>query len=403
MRTSFFPLLLAAVLAACDPFDPGIVGYRSRSDCGPHRPGDRVEQAGPDEPGPAPGPVFQLDTTVYYCAVRFPDGYDWQRDTAYGSVPFELLLYRDFEPILTLPSGPDACFVPDPDRHHLAGGHLYTERMADGQTRIGRDGVELFRFPGREYLVGLLEDGEDLYTLSRPAKGDGFTFRRNGDVLLRQPSGTPFGSLTDPSYGPSGALYRDQEQVCFCYASGKGPQQTFHAVRDGQAKQMEELSPGTSVLDLKLIRGQAVALRPDFRGERLSEGRLWVSGQAFAVTGRFSDGAGWYSGYMKDGGAPERLCREEAALYVASGRAAAVSADAAGDVRWYGPESGRESLSCHFFTPACAAFLPGAPWLALTPRDTRHRPFVRSGTRVHEVDVNGYVSSLAVTVSLRPR
>ena len=197
-----------------------------------------MEQAGPDEPGPAPGPVFQLDTTVYYSAVRFPDGYDWQRDTAYGSVPFELLLYRDFEPALTLPSGPDACFVPDPDRHHLAGGHLYTERMADGQTRIGRDGVELFRFPGREYLVGLLEDGEDLYTLSRPAKGDGFTFRRNGDVLLRQPSGTPFGSLTDPSYGPSGALYRDQEQVCFCYASGKGPQQTFHAVRDGLAQQL---------------------------------------------------------------------------------------------------------------------------------------------------------------------
>ena len=82
MRTSFFSLLLAAVLAACDPFDPGIVGYRSRSDCGPHRPGDRVAQAGADEPGPAPGPVFQLDTTVYYCAVRFPDGYDWQRDTA---------------------------------------------------------------------------------------------------------------------------------------------------------------------------------------------------------------------------------------------------------------------------------------------------------------------------------
>ena len=403
MRTSILPFFLAAVLAACDPFDPGIVGFRSRSDCGPHRPGERVEQDGPDQPVPTPGPVFQLDTTVYYSAVRFPDGYDWQRDTAYGSVPFELLLYRNFEPVLALPSGPDACFVPDPDRHHLADGHLYTERMADGQTRIGRDGVELLRFPGREYLVGLLEDGEDLYTLSRPAKGAGFTFRRNGDILFRQPSGTPFGTLTDPSYGPSGALYRDQEQVCFCYASGKGLSQAFYAVRDGQAQQLEELPPGTTVLDLKLIRGQAVALRPDFQGERLDEGRLWASGQALAVTGRFSDGAGWYSGYLKDGGAPERICREEAALYVASGRAGAVSADAAGDVRWYGPENGRESLPCHFLTPACAAFLSGAPWLALTPRDTRHRPFVRAGTRVHEVDVNGYVSSLAVTVSLRPR
>ena len=404
MKTSFLPLFLAAVLAACDPFDPGIVGFRSRSDCGPHRPGARGTQDEPKEPDlPPGGPVFQLDTTVYYSAVRFPDGYDWQRDTAYGSVPFELLLYRDFEPVLTLQSGPDACFVPDPDRHHLAGGHLYTERMADGQTRIGRDGAELYRFQGREYLVGLLEDGEDLYTLSRPAKGPGFTFRRNGDILYRQPSGTPFGTLTDPSYGPTGALYTDQEQVCFCYATEKGPSQAFYAVRDGQAQPLEELPPGTAVLDLKLVRGQAVALRPDFQGERLSEGRLWASGQAIAVTGRFSGSAGWYSGYMKDGGAPERICQEEAVLYEASGRASAVSTDAAGNVRWYGPESGREALPCHFLTPTCATFLRGTPWLALTPRDTRKRPFVRAGTRVHEVDVNGYVGSLSVSVSLRAR
>ena len=70
-------------------------------------------------------------------------------------------------------------------------------------------------------------------------------------------------------------------------------------------------------------------------------------------------------------------------------------------MRWYGPDGeGQEPLPCHFLTPACAAFIGGRPWLALTPRDTQYRPYVQTGTQVREVDVNGYVSSLSVTVSL---
>lgn len=401
MKTSFLPWILAAALVACDPLGDRLPGFRSRSECGPHGPGRRAEPEPEATDTLAFRPLHPADTAVYFSAVRFPDGYDWQRDTAYGSVAFELLLYKDFEQVLALPSGADACFVPDPDRHHLLSGHLYTERMADGQTRIGRDGVELFRFPGREYLVGLLEDGEDLYTLSRPAKGPGFSFRKNGTPLLVRTDGAPFGDLSDPSYGATGALYRDQSQVCFCFAAGSAAERDIYAVRDGQ----EERQTGAdgTVLDAKRHQGAVLLLGTDYRDASLREGRIWPEGASFAVTGRFAEGIGAYSGYLDAGvwDGPTRLCREEATLYRAQRETCAVSVDGSGTVRWYGPDGeGQEPLPCHFLTPACAAFIGGRPWLALTPRDTRYRPYVQTGTQVREVDVNGYVSSLSVTVSL---
>ena len=160
MRNLAFLSLLAlgVLLPGCVLLEDGLTGARRRTDCS--REGARPQR--PRSGSALPGLDAAADTTLWICAVRFPEGYDWQRDTAYGSIPFELVLYKDFAPVLTLPSGPEACFTPDPARHHLLEGHLYTERFQDGQTRIGRDGVELCRFDGREMLAGLLEDGGDL-------------------------------------------------------------------------------------------------------------------------------------------------------------------------------------------------------------------------------------------------
>ena len=405
MKTPFLPLLLLGFLAACDPLGDRLPGIRLRSECGPHRPPDGQPKYGTLRPDSLR--LLKADTTLLFCAIRFPEGYDWQRDTAYGSVPFDLLLYKDFEPVLTLPSGPDACFVPDPDRHHLLSGHLYTERMADGTTRIGRDGTELFRFTGREYLVGLLEDGEDLYTLSRPAKGPGFTYRKNGYLLLNRADGTPFGDLSDPSYGATGALYRDQGRICFCFSAGTGGGRAGFAVLDGVESRLDALPAGALIRDLKMRKGEPRALLDTLRGYKVCDGRLWPEGTGSAVTGSFSlNGEEPYSGYLEPGlwGAPERVCPEEAALYRVDRKTFAVSADEAGSVCWYGPGGGgREDLPCHFLTPACAGFTGGFPWLVLTPRDTRRRPFVRAGTRVREVDVYGYISCLSVTVSFPAR
>ena len=114
-KTVFFFLLLGGILSACSPLDEPPSGHDFR------RPAQDITPAAPDAPEP---PAPEPDTVLYFSAVRYPDGYDWQRDSAYGSVPFELILYRDDAPALTLAWDAEACFGPDPDRHHLLDGHL---------------------------------------------------------------------------------------------------------------------------------------------------------------------------------------------------------------------------------------------------------------------------------------
>lgn len=401
MRTPCLFLLLLACLAGCDLLGDGLAGGRSRTDCGPHDPG--APGRGHPADSSARPPAAAPDTSLLFTAVRFPADYDWQRDSAYGSAAFELQLYRDFEPVLTLASGPDVCFSPDPDRHHILSGHLYTERMADGTTRIGRDGTELFRFPGREYLVGLFEDGEDLYTLSRAARGQGFSYRKNGEILLRRSDGAPYGDLADPSYGPTGALYRDEGKICFCFHAGSSSDRTFYLVRDAVETRLDTLLPSANILDIKLHRGHAFVLHASFLKNLLREGRIWPANGSYAISGRFWDGGGgYYSGFAPAGhwSAPQRLCREEAAVYYSPEASYAVSTDASGTVRWWGIDGmAGEIRASHFFSPACAALLGGRFVMALTPRDITEHPRILQDGREREITLHGYVSSVSLAVS----
>jgi len=392
MKSLRLILILLAGLSGCVLLDDGLVGGKSRSDC----------LRGGSAPGGTPpaGPAVP-DTAILFSAVRFPDGYDWQRDSSYGAADCELLLYRDFRPVLCLHSGPDACFVPDPDRHHLLSGHLYTERMAGGQTLIGRDGKELFRFEGREFLVGLLEDGPDLYTLSRKASGSGFTYRQNGRILLSHGSGVPYGSLEDPSYAPTGALYRDGEQIVFCFHTGKRTTASSYLVRNGEETPLGSI-PNEKILDLKLRDAHPLTLSPLFSRTQLRDGRIWLSGTSYAITGQFTNGIASFSGWIPSfpNNNPERICPEDATLYYADGDVFAVSADPAGTVRWYGPDgNGQSGEGCHFPSTDCALVSGGRLVLALTPRDPRKPPQLRIGERVTEVALHGYISGVAVEIS----
>ena len=400
MKT-LFPLFFgpALLLAGCVFLDDGLNGPRSRADCA--RPG-AAQGVRPAPADSLPGAVAGPDTVLYFSAVRFPGDYDWQRDSAYGSAAFELMLFRDGRPVLTLASGPGVPFVPDPDRHHILSGHLYTERMLDGETLIGRDGLELFRFAGREFLLGLLEDGGDLHTLSRPANGQGFRYRKNGEILLDRTDGTPYGSLSDPSYGASGALYRDEGQICFCFREGRAGNHSHFMVRDGSEMHIGNILPSQTVLDIKLHRGRVLTLYNEFLRHRLSDGRLWPRDGVYGVTGRFSDGAGaYFSGFLEPRAmsVQNRLCDEEAALYCTAEAAFAVSADRDGTVRWYGPEEAAQSgTPCYFFSPACAAAAGKRFFLALTPKDRLRKAQIRTGAQTEEIDLWGYVSRVAVEI-----
>jgi len=391
MRNFLLILCLAALPAACTLLDDA-GGTKSRART-LRTPGER-----PSRKDPGQG-AKTADTVLWCSAVRFPDDYDWQQDSAYGNASFELLLYRDFSPVLALPSGPQACFSPDPDRHHILSGHLYTELITGGDTRIGRDGEELFRFDGREYLVGLLEDGQDLYTLWRPVHGGGFCFRKNGDLLLKRSDGIPYGSLSDPSYAPSGALYRDADDIVFCFRAGHTLQEEIYVVRDGKESALRRIKG--RVLDVRIRNRLPCLLQPDSRECSMSEGRIWPGPDGYAVTGRFVEHLRSYSGWMPaDGSARARwLCSEEAVLYYCPEACFAVSRDAQGHVCWYSESgNGRSGQPCHFFTPACAFALGGRLWLALSPRDAWLKPQIRIGEQVHTLPLHGYISSLSAEI-----
>lgn len=395
-RLVFFLLLGGILAASCSPLDePPSSGDRRR----PVNGVARIDPATPEPPSPSLQPP-EPDTVLYCTAVRFPDGYDWPRDSAYGTVPFELILYRDGDPVLTLAWDAEACFGPDPDRHHLLGGHLYTERLSGGQTRIGCDGKELFCFEDREFLVGLLPDGADLYTLSRNTSGAGFRYRKNGALLMESDSGIPFGDLSDPSYSPTGALYRDGDTPAFCYRQGA---RVFQVLGERQSVVAGQLADG-AVLDCKVDGGRASLLRPSYQTYRLREGRLWFPPDGTVITGYFlTTRARGFSGW-KDAlpnSFPRQLCREEALIYYSPEGTYAITADDAGRVRWHGADgSDTAEFPARFFSPKCATVFGGQLVLALTPLDASQPPRLIWGTQQMEFNLNGYISAVAVEISL---
>lgn len=194
-------VLLALGLQSCQKYSFTLY-YRAQVLDGKHKSDDPVPEQGP----PAP------DTMVYVAAVEFPDGCDWQRGIDEGTATGSLVLYENGTPLFRLPTGNASGIDPDPDTHHFLGGHLYTEYCGLAGTVIKCDGKDVARWDGREVLKGLVVRDDGVYTLSRDLEGNGFSFRKNGEMLLRQNEGSVFGDLRDPSCGPTGALCEDLEE-----------------------------------------------------------------------------------------------------------------------------------------------------------------------------------------------
>lgn len=219
--------------------------------------GDSYEGYHRGEAVPDRGSV-PLDTVLYMTAVEFPEGYDWRRDTSYGEVSGRIVLYRDSVRILEVPAGPGCIAAMDPDLHHLAYGHLYTESVTDDETVIGRDGELLFSYPGREILCGLLVEGEEVYTLGRDRSGSGFALRRNGEEVFSYPKGGITAHFSARPDYPSGALYRDGGHMYFSYWRPAGKERSWFIVEDCEEHRVDV--PDGGVYDIRVRDGM-----PDIR------------------------------------------------------------------------------------------------------------------------------------------
>ena len=264
MKTSFlFPLLLMLAATGCEQLEPGI-SLRRSGDLLSRKERGRTPRGGgvTDSTG---APVVIPPDGLFVTAVAYPDGYDWRRDTARGSVRGRVLLLRlrdgadagpgpgaeaspaaepdwgaeaypaAFDTILALEAGAGRAVSLDADRHQFTGGHLYTQCITEVGTIHRRDGQTVLISQEKEYLRGILtldhtagnspsgSAGEALYTLSQRLDGEGgFVLRRGWKPLLIRTGGRIHGSLGEPSFGRSGALFADGGEACFFYENPEG-------------------------------------------------------------------------------------------------------------------------------------------------------------------------------------
>ena len=347
----------------------------------------RRTEGGPDNPSDASS--AKHDTVVYVSAVRIPEGYDWQRDTAYGAVDAEIVLFRNFKETLRIPVSQHISAAAD--KHFIAGGHLYTEQQYSSCTYIGRDGEEVLSIPGREELKGILEKDGTLFLLTSPIGKEGFTLRAGNDVLMAKSSGKVFGDLLTPSYRPGGALYINNGKCCFCYSSGNN----FYKVEDGEES---VLGPWTArPQDIRLVGNAGITANENLRGYSMSDARIWPIAGDYAISGTDA-GTGSPIVFWNRTNTTQTLpVSDAAATYVSDDYAFCVACSRDGKVT-LADGSGSRGIdgSWYFFSPACATAGRDSPAAVLTPREKGGKPIVICNGRSNIIDINGFLTGIAI-------
>ena len=156
---------------------------------------------------------------------EYPSGYDWNKDDGNGEARCSLVVFADGVPGIKVPVGDGYEVSRDPDMHRVIGGNLYTFHSKDGRTSVRRNGAPLFGYDGDEVLVDMSVKGSDVYTLAHKRSGEGFSFRKNGEVMLERFSGETFGKL-----------WEDGDSLCFAFvhpvAAAGGMDNRYYLVFD---------------------------------------------------------------------------------------------------------------------------------------------------------------------------
>lgn len=154
--------------------------------------------------GISQGNAESVRKTVWYLTgVDYPEGYDWRADAEVGTVKCSLVVYANGVPMMKVPAGDAYETSSAPDMHRVIDGDLYTDYSSDSTTVIKKNGKLLFRYPGREMMVGMAVDGDDVYTLGQSRSGRGFSYRKNGELLFEHPSGSLFDHFEKSASGCS--------------------------------------------------------------------------------------------------------------------------------------------------------------------------------------------------------
>ena len=184
----------------------------------------------------APDPYMEMEQESIESSIRpvccvsgfvYPSGYDWYQDPSSKEVRCSLVVFADGVPKIKVPVGDGYEVSRDPDMHRVLDGNLYTFYSKDGKTVFRRNGYPLFRYDGDEVLVDMTISGEDIYTLTHKRSGEGFSYRKNGKILLERFSGETFGKF-----------WHDGDSLCFSYiqpvAMATGVENRYYIAYDSQ-------------------------------------------------------------------------------------------------------------------------------------------------------------------------
>ena len=338
------------------------------------------------------------DTVFYISAVSFPKTYDWQRDSAFGSVACTLKLFRNSKCTLALPAGPSAQIGAAPDMHHFLGSSLFTEYADYRGTVIKRNGVLLAQWPESEKLQGMMYKDGTLHTLGLSRTGESLTYRRDGIVVRKIQGAVPMGGFGMDTYGPEGALYEDEGHVCYAYKTVWDKEQSVFFVRDGEILCRKNM-PESDVLDARLLCGEPLILYNKAGCSMLHKGdnahfflnawgRVWKSGGILEYQGRLA-AAGFFIDNHYDlqagvGWESNRVLLDKSTSYI------------------YCDGDNLLGMSAppgyYFFNRNCAFLLGGRLARVITPKDGRDIACFEFGGNSIEYNLHGYLS--AVTAEL---
>lgn len=406
-ETGFFVrCALPLLLAACDLIGSGGLPDRSRAET-------EIRRRQPTDDTTAVNPEDRPEV-LWISGVEYPEGYDWQRDTAYGKVDARLVLLRDGIRVLEIPAGERQEISTDPDMHRIIGGHLYTDYSTGTETVIRCDGRELFRFSGREMMVGFLVRGEIVWTLGTDrAAGKGLFLRRNGVTVWSDPDGLLPPGFGNPAF-EGGLLHMDGNEMFFYYRTSRG----WFQVHDRTAELVALPAGITDVHDIRHIGGEIVVagktdgwvliIARDEEGcgcdlsslDTRNVAILPVGSDGFLVRG---DSVRWSSVtptlWNPDGSI--RLMSPEPVLgFFADGEHAVRLAAGTDGVPVRYVLDGEETLidgRNHFISSRCALLHDGTFYLLLTPMDRQSAPFLLKDGVPEEIPVRGFLTGMTLT------
>lgn len=218
------------------------------------------------------GSESSKESVWYMTALDYPEGYEWKTEQETENIRCSLVVFANGVPMLKVPVGHESEVSSAPDMHRMICGDLYTDYCSDSLTVIRKNGKGLLRYPGTEMIVGMRVDGEDVYTLGQSRSGRGFSYRKNGEIIMERRNGTLFNAFFETDGGCAFAFY---ESV----GSQSETTERYFVCVNGAVSQVAVREDVTKVWDV-LVRDGKVYYIADMAGTRWP---VLVSGEETSV------------------------------------------------------------------------------------------------------------------------